>query len=90
MLRVRSGPECPEYNLRELTWDSSPNCGLTRERGGKRKRERENFPSKSSKLRHRLVCSQNKGLSKYQRRASLRTSPFPRWRQRGSRETAKA
>ena len=41
MLRVRSGPECPEYNLRELTWDSSPNCGLTREREGKKKRERE-------------------------------------------------
>ena len=22
LLRVRTGPECPEGNLRELTWDS--------------------------------------------------------------------
>ena len=41
MLRVKSGPECPEYNLRELTWDSNPNCGLTREREKKKKREIE-------------------------------------------------
>ena len=24
LLRVRTGPECPEGNLRELTWDSKP------------------------------------------------------------------
>ena len=77
MLRVRTGPECPEDNLRELTWDSNPNCGIARERE-KKKRERENIPTKSSNLRHRQVCSQNKGLSKYQRRASwLRTGPSP-------------
>ena len=29
LLRVRTGPECPEGNLRELTWDSKPDCGLT-------------------------------------------------------------
>ena len=41
MLKIRTGPECPEDNLRELT-----NCGIARERekgGGKGKRERT-FP----------------------------------------------
>ena len=28
LLRVRTGPECPESNLRELTWDSKPDCGI--------------------------------------------------------------
>ena len=28
LLRVRIGPECPESNLRELTWDSKPDCGI--------------------------------------------------------------
>ena len=28
LLRVRTGPECPEGNLRELTWDSQPDCGI--------------------------------------------------------------
>ena len=41
MLRVGTGPEYAEDNLRELTRDSSPNCGLTREREKKRERERE-------------------------------------------------
>ena len=27
VLRVRTGPECPEGNLRELTWASKPDCG---------------------------------------------------------------
>ena len=27
LLRVRTGPECPEGNLRELTWASKPDCG---------------------------------------------------------------
>ena len=50
MLRVRTKPECPEDNLRELTLDSNPNCGIAREREKKKKkkkkreRERENFP----------------------------------------------
>ena len=26
LLRVRTGPECPEGNLKELTWASKPNC----------------------------------------------------------------
>ena len=29
LLRVRTGPERPEGNLSELTWDSKPDCGKT-------------------------------------------------------------
>ena len=28
LLRVRTGPECPEGNLSELTWASKPDCGI--------------------------------------------------------------
>ena len=28
LLRVKTRPECPEGNLRELTWASKPNCGI--------------------------------------------------------------
>ena len=28
LLRVRTGPECPKSNLRELTWASKPDCGI--------------------------------------------------------------
>ena len=28
LLRVRTGPECPEGNLRELTWANKPDCGI--------------------------------------------------------------
>ena len=28
LLRVRTGPECPEGNLRELTLDSKPDCEI--------------------------------------------------------------
>ena len=28
LLRVRTRPECPEGNLRELTWASKPDCGV--------------------------------------------------------------
>ena len=28
LLRVRTGPECPKGNLRELTWDSKSDCGV--------------------------------------------------------------
>ena len=66
--------ECPVDNLRELTWDSNPNCGIARER----ERETENFPAKNSNPRGSLAHSQIKGLSKHQRRASqLWTSPSP-------------
>ena len=28
LLTVRTGPECPEGNLRKLTWASKPDCGI--------------------------------------------------------------
>ena len=28
LLRVRTGPECPKGNLRELTWATKPDCGI--------------------------------------------------------------
>ena len=28
LLRVSTGPECPEGNLRKLTWASKPDCGI--------------------------------------------------------------
>ena len=36
LLRVRTGPEFPEGNLRELTRDSNPDYGIARERGEKK------------------------------------------------------
>ena len=41
LLRVRTRPECPEGNLRELASGSNPDCGIAREREKKRERERE-------------------------------------------------
>ena len=35
---VGTGHECPEDNLKELTWESNPNCGISRE---KKEKERE-------------------------------------------------
>ena len=29
LLRVKTGPQCPEGNLRELTWFSKPDCWIT-------------------------------------------------------------
>ena len=29
LLKVRTRPECPEGNLRELIWASKPDCGIT-------------------------------------------------------------
>ena len=48
LLKVRTGPECPEDNLRELMWNSNPNCGLARERE-RRKKEREREKERSHK-----------------------------------------
>ena len=28
LFRVRTRPECPEGNLRKLTWDSKPDCRI--------------------------------------------------------------
>ena len=46
MFRVRTRPECPDDNLRELRSESNPNCGIARKKK-KKKRERENFPQKT-------------------------------------------
>ena len=51
LLRVRTGPECPEGNRRELMWDSNLNCGTGRER------EKINQPELTASLRR------TKGLS---------------------------
>ena len=57
MFRVRTRPECPEDNQRELTCDSNLNCGIARER------EKINLPE------HTAGCLQNKGSKQVQRRA---------------------
>ena len=44
LLRVRTGPECLEGNLRELTWASKPDCGIC-------------YHAKSLNLRHRQAHS---------------------------------
>ena len=49
LLRVRTGPECPEGNLRELTWAGKPDCGIATTRKA---------------LRHRQAHTQNKGLNR--------------------------
>ena len=36
LLRVRTGPECPKGNLRELTWNSKPNPGIATPRKGEK------------------------------------------------------
>ena len=62
---------------------------MARERSKKQKEREKTYPRKA--LRHNLVLSQNKGLSKYQRRVScLRTGPSPLQRQRGRWATARA
>ena len=52
LLRVRTGPECPEGNLRELTWASKPDFGIA------------TTHKASLNLRHRQACAQNKGLNR--------------------------
>ena len=51
LLRVRTGPEWLKSNLREVTWDSKPDCGIATTR-------------ESLNLRHRQAHSQNKGPSR--------------------------
>ena len=64
VLRVRTRPQWPVENLRELIWDSDSNSGIARE-------TKNTFPVKGSNAtRCLLACSQNKGLSNYQRRAN--------------------
>ena len=52
LLRVRTGPECPERYLSELTWASKPDCGITTTRKA------------SPNLRHCQACTQDKGLNR--------------------------
>ena len=54
MIRVRTGPEFPEDNLRELT---------TQIVGYPGREKTKNSPTKGSNLMHSLALSQNKGLS---------------------------
>ena len=61
LLRVRTGPECPKGNLRELTSDSKPDPEIAIE-------------VKSPKIRHCQARSQKKGLS---RANQLWTGPSP-------------
>ena len=66
LLRVRTRPECPEDNWRELLWVTNLNCGTAIER------EKINWPE------HTVGCSKNKGTEQVQRRARrLSTGPAP-------------
>ena len=47
MLRVRTGPECPEDNLRELPEIAAQTVGWLERERKERERERENFPGKA-------------------------------------------
>ena len=61
LLRVRTGPECPEGSLRELMWDSNPNHGIAREEKKKKKKEsvrERTFPNSS--LRHCPVLTEQR------------------------------
>ena len=54
LLRVRTEPECPKGNLRELTWTSKTRLW-------------DSYHMKSPNLRHCQAQSQNKGLNKASR-----------------------
>ena len=60
LLRVRTGPECPEGNLRELTWATKTRLW-------------DSYHVKSPNLRHLQAHSQNKGLN---RASLLQTIPL--------------
>ena len=52
LLRVRTRPECPKSNLRDLTWASKPDCGMA---------------TTQKALRYRQACAQNKGQNRTSR-----------------------
>ena len=60
LLRVRTELECPEGNLRELTWASKRDLW-------------DSYHVKSPNLRHCQACAQNKGLN---RDSQLQTIPL--------------
>ena len=70
LLRVWTEPECPEDNLRELTWASQPNCWIA------------TTHKASPNLRHRQARAQNKGLN---RASQLQTIPLQRQAARAGR-----
>ena len=85
MLRVRTGPECPEDNLRELTWDSNPNCGIAWEK--KRERDWERiFPQKA--LRHCRATHRTKDCenTRVEPASCELTHPPTRGREAGGRQ----
>ena len=90
LLRVRTGPECPEGNLRELTWDSNPNCGIAREKKNKEQRERENFPTKTSNLKHCQATHRTKDWANTRGELASSGPAHPRRRQAGRRTPARA
>ena len=57
LLRVRTGPECPEGNLSELTWASKSDCEIA---------------TKRKALRHHQACAQSKGLNRTSRLQTIR------------------
>ena len=59
LLRVRIGPECPEGNLRELTWASKPDYRIA------------SMCKASPNLRHCQACTQNKGLNRTRRMQTI-------------------
>ena len=71
VLRVRTRPECPECNWRELMWDSNLNCGIAR--------ERERINRWKAPTEHTVTPSQNKGRTEqFQRRTGQGwTGPSP-------------
>ena len=71
VLRVRTRPECPEGNRRELMWDSNLNCGIAR--------ERERINRWKAPTEHTVTPSQNKGRTEqFQRRTGQGwTGPSP-------------
>ena len=62
---------CGPITSWEIMWDSNPKLW------DNQREKKENFPKKDSNLMRGLAYSQNKGLSKYQRRASSCIQPPP-------------
>ena len=70
VLRVRTGPECPEDNLRELTQDKNPNCGISRGTNNKKKSYLQKALMHHSGPWHDHTTKDWAHTKEYQRRAS--------------------
>ena len=84
VLRVRTGPECPVDNLRELTWDSNPNCGIAREE------KKRTFPQKTNTQPDLLTEQRTGQIPRQSYPAVYRLLPPPCQGQRGRHATARA